>query len=371
MLPGRCLDWPCELKAETRFHLRPLPCSAANATPKARVLAGGPLMFDAAELILLTPGCAPWRARAPLTAIEDWAARAGLATRVEMRLAALATAPALPDLPARRPLIMGVVNVTPDSFSDGGEHLAPEAAAARARALVAAGADIVDLGAESTRPGAGEVPAALQLDRLLPVLDRLGELGAPISIDTRSAAVMRQALAAGAGLLNDVSGFRHDPESLAVAAAAAVPVVLMHSRATPATMQRETAYGDVLLEVHDALEARLAALAAAGVAAERVILDPGFGFAKTAAHNLALLSGLSLLHGLGRPLLAGLSRKSFIGRLSRGEAAKDRLGGSLAAAIWALGQGAQILRVHDVAETRQAVAIWYRLLMPTDSIKEL
>ena len=344
-----------------RIYLRPLAVTPTDASDGARPLAGGPLAFEAAESIVRTPGAPTRRRIASLAVQARQAAEEGWRAAFEARLERLSAAPVLHGLPAGRPLLMGIVNLTPDSFSDGGDYLAPEAAVARARELVAAGAEIVDLGAESTRPGAVEVPAGQQLDRLLPVLQALGDCPAVLSIDTRSAEVMRAALAAGAGLVNDVSGFRHDDGSLAVLAAASVPVVLMHSRATPAEMQRQAVYDDVLLEVYDWLEARLAGLAAAGIAPERVILDPGFGFAKTAEHNLALLRGLGLLHGLGRPLLAGLSRKSFIARLSRGEPPKARLAGSLAAALAALGQGAQILRVHDIAETRQAVALWQRL----------
>lgn len=347
-----------------RRYLRPLIREPVDASAEARPLAGGPLAYDAVELIERDAGGETYRRIASLEVLARQSAAQGWQAEHDAWLARLSAAPAAAGLLAGRPLLMGVVNLTPDSFSDGGDHVTPEVAVARARELVAAGAGIVDLGAESTRPGATAVPARIQLERLLPVLEALGDCGAVLSVDTRSAEVMAAALAAGAGLINDVSGFRHDGDSLAVLAGSSVPVVLMHSRATPAEMQREAVYGDVLLEVYDWLQARLVSLAEAGIAAERVILDPGFGFAKTAEHNLALLQGLGLLHGLGRPLLAGLSRKSFIARLSHGEPPKERLPGSLAAALAALGQGVQMLRVHDVAETRQAVALWQRIVSP-------
>lgn len=321
------------------------------------------MRFDGVEVILKAPDGGLSHYIAALAEIEAWRESAsGVARTARSWLDRLQRPPeAILGLDFTRPLLMGVINLTPDSFSDGGEHLAVDDAVARARSMLEAGADLLDLGAESTRPGAAEVPAEVQLERLLPVLERLQGLDAPISVDTRSAVVMRDALGAGACLINDVSGLRHDAAAVAVVAEAKVPVVLMHSRATPSTMQREARYEDVLTEVYDALEARIAELCRAGIARERILVDPGFGFAKTAAHNIALLSGLALLHGLGRPLLVGLSRKSYIARLSRGEPPKARLPGSLAAAIRALDQGAQILRVHDVPETLQAVAIWRKL----------
>jgi dihydropteroate synthase len=251
---------------------------------------------------------------------------------------------------------MGVLNVTPDSFSDGSEFLSTEAAIAHGRAL---GADILDVGAESTRPGAAEVPVDEELRRLLPVVEALAA-ATPVSVDTRKAVVMRAALCAGARIVNDVSALTHDPGALEAAQGAAA-VVLMHSPGPPETMQGLARYDDALLDVYDALAGRIAACEAAGLPRERLIADPGIGFGKTAEHNLALLRGLSLFHGLGVPLLVGLSRKSFIGRLSADEPPKARLPGSLAGALWAASQGAQLLRVHDVAETRQALALWTAL----------
>lgn len=254
-----------------------------------------------------------------------------------------------------RPLIMGIVNVTPDSFSDGGRFCDPSTAVAHAAALHAEGADILDIGGESTRPGAEPVPVADEQARILPVIREAAALGPPISADTRQAATMAAAIDAGAALINDVSALTHDPQAAATAARLAVPVVLMHAQGDPRTMQIKPSYDNVVLDVYDALEQRVAAAMAAGIARNRVILDPGIGFGKTAAQNMALIRNLSLFHGLGCPLLLGVSRKSFIAHLNRGEPPQDRLGGSLAAALTGAAQGVQILRVHDVAATRQAL----------------
>ena len=264
------------------------------------------------------------------------------------------------DLPGA-PLVMGIVNATPDSFSDGGAFFAPEKAIAHGEAMIAAGAAIVDVGGESTRPGADPVDPEDEMRRVVPVIAGLNAVanvaGATISIDTRNSQTMQAALEAGARMINDVSALTHDPDSAVVAARAQVPVVLMHMRGEPGTMQQAPAYDDVALDVYDYLEARIAAAVAAGVARERIVIDPGIGFGKTAEHNLALLRQLSLLHGLGVPLMVGVSRKGFIGKLSAGEPADKRIGGSLALATEAIGQGVHILRVHDVAETVQAVRL--------------
>lgn len=261
------------------------------------------------------------------------------------------------------PQVMGVVNITPDSFSDGGRYLAPESAIAHGLALVAEGADMLDLGAESTRPGggvygAGAAPlsAEEEVDRLLPVLEALrAATDVVLSVDTRKAAVARVALAAGADLINDVAALA-DPEMAAIVAAAGCPVVLMHARGELATMQQGITFADVVAEVCAEQAASLALAVAGGIDAGQVLLDPGLGFGKTADQNLALLRNLDVLSTLGRPLLIGGSRKSFIGQVS-GAAIADRLPGSLATACWAALQGAAIVRVHDVAATRQALAV--------------
>ncbi|MFC3230321.1 dihydropteroate synthase [Marinibaculum pumilum] len=257
------------------------------------------------------------------------------------------------------PLVMGILNVTPDSFADGGRHDAPQQAIAHGLRLAAEGADIVDVGGESTRPGAAEVPPAEEAARVVPVIRALAAEGVCVSVDTRRAAVMEQAAAAGAAILNDVSGLSFDPAAMAVAAGFPGPVVLMHMRGTPADMVRRTDYPDgVVPAVCDWARERLAACEAAGIGRERIVLDPGIGFAKTWAQSLELLAALPRLAALGRPLLVGASRKSFIGHLADAPTPDARLPGSLAAALWAATAGADILRVHDVAATRQALAVW-------------
>ncbi|MBE0552430.1 MAG: dihydropteroate synthase, partial [Rhodobacteraceae bacterium] len=258
-----------------------------------------------------------------------------------------------------RPRIMGILNVTPDSFSDGGLFLRPEAAVMQARKM-AAGADILDVGGESTRPGAAEVAAEEEIARTAPVIAalRAGGLDLPVSIDTRKAGVARAAFAAGATILNDVTALGFDPAMAATAAELAAPVILMHSIATPETMQDDPQYDDVLLDVYDALAERLAVAEAAGIPRARLAVDPGIGFGKTLAHNLTLLARLSLFHGLGVPVLLGASRKRFIGTLSGEAEAARRMPGSLAVALAGVAQGMQMIRVHDVAETRQALSLW-------------
>jgi dihydropteroate synthase len=259
------------------------------------------------------------------------------------------------DLTART-LVMGVVNVTPDSFSDGGRFLAPEAAVGQARRLLAEGADLLDLGAESTRPGAAPVPAEEQLRRLEPVLRALAEEAAAcLSVDTASAAVAARALELGAQVVNDVTGLG-DPAMAGVVAGSGAGLVLMHLRGTPATMQQDPRYDDAAREVRDHLAGRLAAARAAGVDSERVALDPGIGFGKTVRHNFELLARLGELATLGRPLVVGVSRKSFLGQ-TLGLPVEERLEGGLAAAAVAAFLGARVVRTHDVAATVRAVRI--------------
>lgn len=258
-----------------------------------------------------------------------------------------------------RPCVMGILNVTPDSFSDGGEALGVDAALAKARALWRAGADILDIGAESTRPGASPVGEEEELRRLLPVLEAVADrIPIPISVDTSKAGVMRAAWGLGAGLFNDITALRGDPLALPTAAELGVPVCLMHMRGRPRDMQRLTHYEDVLTEVRDFLAERIDACVRGGIARERIVIDPGFGFAKDLADNLTLLRHLDALGELGLPILAGLSRKAMIGAVTGTRGGPDRVMGSVAAALWALHKGAAILRVHDVAETVQAVRMW-------------
>ncbi len=256
------------------------------------------------------------------------------------------------------PFLMGVVNATPDSFSDGGRFLDADAAVEHALRLAEEGADLVDVGGESTRPGAPPVPAEEEIARVVPVVERLRARGlaAPISIDTSKGAVARAALAAGADLVNDVTALS-DPDLARACAEAGVPIVLMHTRGTPADMASRAVYGDVVADVARELAAALARAEAAGVARERTILDPGIGFAKTAAQSAEVLGRVGELRALGRPLLVGPSRKSFIGKLGGGAAAQDRLPGTLAAVAACVLAGVEILRVHDVAAARQAALV--------------
>jgi dihydropteroate synthase len=255
------------------------------------------------------------------------------------------------------PFLMGVVNVTPDSFSDGGRFLEPEAALAHAERLLSEGADLVDLGGESTRPGAAPVPAEEEIRRVVPVIERLRARlpGAPISVDTSKPEVARAALAAGADLVNDVRALAA-PGMVELLAEAGAPVVLMHMRGTPADMQSRTGYRDLVGEVAAELEAAMARAVRGGVRRDRILLDPGIGFAKTAEQSLALLGGLARLRLLGRPLLVGPSRKSFIGALT-GAPAGERLPGTLAAIAACVQAGVEFLRVHDVAAARQAARV--------------
>ena len=266
--------------------------------------------------------------------------------------------PRLAGLALERPVIMGIVNVTPDSFSDGGLHATTEAAIAHGIELVAAGADILDIGGELTRPRSEPTALDDELRRVIPVIEGLaGRVEARISIDTRKAAVMRAAAVAGCDIINDVSALTYDKQSLKVAADLGLPVILMHALGDPMTMQTQPAYGDVLLDVFDYLEDRIDACVRAGIAREKLVIDPGIGFGKTLEHNLALLSGLALFHGLGVPLMVGVSRKRMIGDLTGIAAAEARVHGSVGAALAAVAQGAQIVRVHDVAATVQALQV--------------
>ena len=255
-----------------------------------------------------------------------------------------------------RPLVMGIVNVTPDSFADGGRHAGHDAALAYARQLLEDGADILDLGGESTRPDAAPVAAEEELRRVLPVLEGLVDCGRPVSVDTRKPAVMRAALAAGAAMVNDVEALRA-PGALAALVASDAAVCLMHMQGQPDTMQRAPSYGDVVAEVYAFLQDRIAACRAAGIAASRLVVDPGFGFGKSLEHNLALLRGLERFNELGVPILAGLSRKGMLGALT-GRPVGERAHASVAAALAAALRGAAILRVHDVAATVDALKVW-------------
>jgi dihydropteroate synthase len=313
-------------------------------------LAGGPLAFASAETIERGKGEEGERHPVDLKAARSFAPD----------LLESLTRPRAPwaGFDLAHPLIMGVVNVTPDSFSDGGDFAEASAAIDHGRAMLAAGADIVDVGGESTRPGADPVPPVDEAARVLPVVRALAHAGAVVSIDTRHASVMDEAVKAGAWIINDVTALTGDAQSAAVAARSGAAIVLMHMLGEPQTMQLDPRYADVTCDLVDYFTARLAALAELGVARERVAIDPGIGFGKKDVHNLRLLDELAAFHVFGGPILLGASRKSFIGRLSRGEPPKHRTAGTLAAHQIGFDRGVQIVRVHDVAEAFQARALW-------------
>jgi len=321
-------------------------------------LAGGLNWFAAAELIKLE---GQERASTELVPVEGIEAR--FDEDLARQWAALTSPRPALQLGERtirldQPQVMGILNVTPDSFSDGGLFEDSNAAAEAGADMARDGAAIVDVGGESTRPGAKTVWEGDEIERIAPVIRQLAAGGAAVSVDTRKADVMTAALEAGARMVNDVSALTYDDRSAAAIAAAVVPVVLMHHQGGPETMQDNPRYDDVLVEVYLWLEERTGAAAAAGIARDKILIDPGFGFGKNVAHNLELMNGLALFHSLGCPLVVGASRKRTIGALS-GEAPVDqRLGGSIAFAIKAAEQGVQLLRVHDVAETVQAVRVW-------------
>lgn len=305
------------------------------------------------------------------TQLVDAAGRTGgadlaepLRARVDAALAAWLGGTAAPlatpagALPVHeRTVVMGIVNVTPDSFSDGGAHADRDAAVAHAEALLAAGADLVDVGGESTRPGAEPVDEETELARVVPVVERLAGAGAVVSVDTSKAAVARAAVEAGAALVNDVSAGRLDDGLWAAVAELGVPYVLMHMQGTPRTMQDDPTYDDVVAEVFEQLASDLAGLEAAGVARDAVVVDPGIGFGKTTEHNLALLRATRQFRSLGRPVLVGASRKRFLGEVTGVDEAADRVHGSAAAAAVAVAGGAHMVRVHDVAATVEAVRV--------------
>jgi len=326
-------------------------------------LAGGLVWFAAYEVIVVDAGRRIASLHVPVAAVDDFIATLSDTQAEAARLTIariVASRPAIElghnVLRLDQPQIMLILNMTPDSFSDGGAHI-DDPAAAMAKAI-GSGATIVDVGGESTRPGAKTVWEGDEIARIEPAVRRLASAGAIVSIDTRKSAVMTAALAAGAAIVNDVSALTHDPQAAATLARHDCPVVLMHHQGDPETMQQRPHYGDALIEVYDWLEARIAFAEAAGIARSRIIIDPGIGFGKTLRHNLQILNGLALFHGLGCPILLGASRKRIIGALSNEATVDERLGGSVALALHGAQMGVQILRVHDVPETLQAIRIW-------------
>ena len=325
---------------------------------KVARLAGGMSWFAAVELIAVDGHKRTSTELVPMEGLED---------RFDDDMAAQWKALTSPRAPLQlgertirldQPQVMGIVNVTPDSFSDAGKLAEPAAAAEAGSDMASEGAAIVDVGGESTRPGAKAVWEGDEIERVVPVIRQLAAGGTAVSVDTRKADVMTAAVAAGARMINDVSALTYDDRSASVVAASGVPVVLMHHKGPPETMQDDPRYDDILVEVYQWLEERISAAMDAGIKRERILVDPGFGFGKKLAHNLDLMNGLALFHSLGCPLVIGPSRKRTIGALSGEAPVEKRLGGSIAFALKAVEQGAQFVRVHDVFETVQALRVW-------------
>jgi dihydropteroate synthase len=338
----------------TKTYLRPLglvfgpDARKAIAAGQAASLGGmGHIGFTLVERIERSESGIT-RAIVPITGVVDHPLMAKIT----------AARPKFGGLVLDRARIMGVVNVTPDSFSDGGKFHGVEAAVEHGRALAAQGADVLDIGGESTRPGALAVDPAEELARVLPVIAGLAGQGKVISLDTRKAAVMTAGLAAGAGIINDVSALSYDAEALAVVAKARAPVVLMHAQGDPRTMQLNPTYEDVVLDVYDYLESRVAVCLAAGIAAENICVDPGIGFGKNFKHNVQVMNGLSVFHGLGVGLLVGLSRKGFVGALTGVAKAADRAYGSIGGALHVAQNACHLVRVHDVKASIAAMAVF-------------
>jgi dihydropteroate synthase len=323
------------------MYYQPIVRMGADRSPSARLLAGGTCWFD--QAIVRQRGQA-----------DQWIKVDEIPAQVLTRLTRKPNP--IAGMAMDRPQLMGILNVTPDSFSDGGQFTAAKAGLSHALAMVQAGASIIDIGGESTRPGAVTVPVDAEIARTAPVIAAIrAQSSIPMSIDTRKAGVAKAAIEAGANMINDVSAFGYDAQTAQVTADASVPVCLMHAQGDPATMQQNPRYDDVLLDVYDYLEQRINHALAAGIMRDRIVLDPGIGFGKTLDHNLTLLRGISLFHALGCPILLGASRKKFIGKLGGGQDAADRVAGSVAVALHGARQGVQLLRVHDISETKQAL----------------
>ena len=346
-----------ELPIDCKLYLKPegfVP--AGYACHAARRLASGWLAFTGLRVIARVGGERVLDRLVPTDDFEAYLRHFLIPHRERLLLllnALTAARPALAGLAWDTPHVMGILNVTPDSFSDGGLFSSSNVALNHAREMMKAGADVIDIGGESTRPGAEPVPVDEELSRVLPVLDALKNEGCALSIDTRNAGVMSEAVAHGAALINDVNALEGEG-ALEAAAKSAKPVVLMHAQGDPRTMQDAPSYDDVLLDVYDYLEARIGACVDAGIARHNIIVDPGIGFGKTLSHNAALIDGLSVFHALGCPLMLGASRKSFIAKMSVDEPVDQRLGGSIASMMIALQQGVQLYRVHDVMMSVQA-----------------
>jgi dihydropteroate synthase len=325
-------------------YFRPIPCSAHNKAADALRLAGGWCWFDRVEVLERGRSLGQVGLQdVPQGVLENL-------TRLHVPVSGV---------PMDKPAIMGILNVTPDSFSDGGQFCTRDAGLVQANRMITAGADILDIGGESTRPGADFVDPAQEVERTAPVISAIRETSEiPISIDTRKGAVADAAIAAGATMVNDVSGLSFDPQLSDIISKNDVPACIMHAQGDPKTMQESPEYNDVILDVFDYLAGRIDIAIAAGIDRENIIVDPGIGFGKTSDHNLALLRSLSVFHGLGCPILLGASRKRFIGTIGNAQDPADRVAGSVAVTLAGLAQGVQIHRVHDVFENRQAVSLW-------------
>ncbi len=346
-----------------KLYIRPIALADSPQSEEgdALRLAGGMVYASRFALIRREGGRVVSRERYTARGLE--AALPGLPEAATTQWQALRTVHAPLQLGSRnvrldQPQVIGILNVTPDSMSDGGKNIDPRVANLNAGIMLENGAAIIDVGGESTRPGAKPVWEGDEIARVIPAIENLAKSGAAISVDTRRAAVMEAALAAGAQMINDVSALRHDPRSLELVARAGVPVVLMHASGSGEDLHADGTYGDVVLDVFDWLAERRDAAIAAGIARERIVLDPGIGFGKGAQENLALINALPLFHALGQPLMFGASRKRMIGALSNEAAADKRLGGSVMLAVKAMEAGVQLLRVHDVRETVQARDVW-------------
>ncbi len=352
-----------------KFYLQPLGilrgCNAVSAVKAghARWLAGGPQGFTIVKIIFRQPSISGriWTELMPVAELGAYVRKLPTFQQDSLLSQLNNICQKRSGFQGKRPLLQGIVNVTPDSFSDGGRYNQRALAVSRVRELIAEGADIIDIGGESTRPGAQKVSVEEELSRVIPVIESLPDISVPISIDTRHAKVMAAALKAGATMVNDVSALCHDEKSLAVVAASDCPIILMHAQNQPDNMQDNPRYDNVVLDVYDFLERRVEICLASDIERSRIIIDPGIGFGKTVDHNISLLANLSLFHGLGVPILLGVSRKSFIGHICGGGGADQRLAGSLSFAQAGYDQGVQILRVHDIKESRQAREAWASL----------
>lgn len=326
-----------------KTYYRPIPQIDCARPDGAFVLAGGWAWFTRIEALTREGSTLIPATEAPPEVLE----------RLTAPRAALA------GLPMDRPSVMGILNVTPDSFSDGGDHDGPQAALDHARQMVDEGADLIDVGGESTRPGASWVTVSDEIARVQPAIQGIrAQMRLPISIDTRKEGVARAAIDAGADIVNDVSGFTFDSALADYCAAERLPVIIMHSQGDPATMQRAPSYDNVLLDVYDFLEERIEHLVSLGLPRSQIMVDPGIGFGKSLEHNLMLLNRISLFHALGCAILLGVSRKRFIGTIGNAPEPKDRAAGSVSVALHGVMDGVQMLRVHDVAETRSALNLW-------------